>query len=208
MRHKTFIVSPKTLESNNIPFQRCVQQPGEFIITYPFGYHAGYNLHFNCAESVNFALNSWLEIGKKAKSCSCIDDSVIIDVNTLLEQQEPSAPRKRRKISEQQSCALCPNTNSDDEWLSTTDNDTLTHKICAEAVNEVYIKNNIAHGIDNIPASRWKLVNIHISLYPKLIIFVRFACFVKKKRARACNAVMEDVGDRFMQLVPSRTMQQ
>ncbi|OAD02245.1 hypothetical protein MUCCIDRAFT_22150, partial [Mucor lusitanicus CBS 277.49] len=83
LRHKTFIVSPTVLENNNIPVQRCVQQAGEFIITYPFGYHSGYNLDFNCAESVNFAMDSWLEIGRKAKPCTCIDDSVVIDVNSL-----------------------------------------------------------------------------------------------------------------------------
>ncbi|KAG1121963.1 hypothetical protein G6F42_011921 [Rhizopus arrhizus] len=81
-RFETFM---QLLENNNIPIQRCVQQAGEFIITYPFGYHSGYNLDFNCAESVNFAMDSWLEIGRKAKPCTCIDDSVVIDVNSLFD---------------------------------------------------------------------------------------------------------------------------
>lgn len=81
LRHKTFIVSPKVLAHHGVPVQRCVQHEGEFIITFPFGYHAGYNLGFNCAESVNFALDSWIEIGKRAKACNCISDSVTIDMS-------------------------------------------------------------------------------------------------------------------------------
>ncbi|ORY96379.1 JmjC domain, hydroxylase-domain-containing protein [Syncephalastrum racemosum] len=83
LRHKTFLMSPSLLEKYNVPVNRCVQHQGEFMITFPFGYHAGYNLGFNCAESVNFALDSWIEIGKQAKACNCISDSVTIDVASL-----------------------------------------------------------------------------------------------------------------------------
>ncbi len=50
-----------------------VQQAGEFVITFPRGYHAGFNLGFNCAESVNFALDSWIELGRKAQACNCVN---------------------------------------------------------------------------------------------------------------------------------------
>jgi hypothetical protein len=43
------------------------------VITYPRGYHAGFNLGLNCAESVNFALESWIELGRRAKACNCVD---------------------------------------------------------------------------------------------------------------------------------------
>ncbi|KAI8977230.1 JmjC domain, hydroxylase-domain-containing protein [Mycotypha africana] len=100
LRHKTFIVSPKVLEENNIPFQRCVQQPGEFMITYPYGYHAGYNLDFNCAESVNFATEAWLDIGKRAKRCTCLDDdSVRIDVTSLFGRQHDEEENSTYDIS-------------------------------------------------------------------------------------------------------------
>lgn len=49
-----------------------VHNQGEFVITYPRGYHAGFNMGFNCAESVNFALDSWIEHGRKAKHCKCV----------------------------------------------------------------------------------------------------------------------------------------
>jgi len=74
------------------------------VITYPRGYHAGFNLGLNCAESVNFALESWIELGRKAKACECVDFrfvleydlgrfshklcSVRIDVNQLLMDRE------------------------------------------------------------------------------------------------------------------------
>ncbi|KAI9491044.1 JmjC domain, hydroxylase-domain-containing protein [Zychaea mexicana] len=90
LRHKTFIISPKLLHNHSIPVHRCVQHEGEFMITFPFGYHAGYNLGLNCAESVNFALDSWIEIGKRAKACSCISDSVMIDVS-IFDQQNDDA---------------------------------------------------------------------------------------------------------------------
>jgi hypothetical protein len=65
MRHKMFHMSPTILARENIPVYRCVQEEGEFILTFPYGYHAGYNVGYNCAESVNFALDNWIEFGKK-----------------------------------------------------------------------------------------------------------------------------------------------
>lgn len=35
------------------------------MVTFPFGYHAGYNHGFNCAESTNFATERWIEYGKR-----------------------------------------------------------------------------------------------------------------------------------------------
>ncbi|GAA5828560.1 hypothetical protein JCM11251_000850 [Rhodosporidiobolus azoricus] len=86
LRHKAFLASPRVLANSGITLNRCVQLPGEFILTYPKGYHSGFNLGFNCAESINFATERWLPIGKVAKHCLCIDDSVNIDVNTWLRE--------------------------------------------------------------------------------------------------------------------------
>ncbi|KAJ7575849.1 hypothetical protein C8J56DRAFT_1032156 [Mycena floridula] len=38
------------------------------------GYHAGFNLGLNCAERVDFVLESWIELGRNAKACLCISD--------------------------------------------------------------------------------------------------------------------------------------
>ena len=53
------------------------------MITFPFGYHSGYNLGYNCAESVNFATDSWLNFGRNAKKCECVGDSVFVDVDEI-----------------------------------------------------------------------------------------------------------------------------
>ncbi|KAI1084542.1 hypothetical protein F5B20DRAFT_522089 [Whalleya microplaca] len=83
LRHKAFLISPNHLQQYfNIKVNRCVSYPGEFVVTYPYGYHSGYNLGYNCAEAVNFALDSWLPMGKIAKKCECAQaqDSVWVDV--------------------------------------------------------------------------------------------------------------------------------
>ncbi|KAI9344233.1 JmjC domain, hydroxylase-domain-containing protein [Zopfochytrium polystomum] len=89
LRHKTSLMSPTYLASNGIKVLRLVQQAGEFVITFPFGYHAGFNLGFNCAESVNFATEDWIEVGRKATVCHCIKDSVRLDVDSLFKQAQP-----------------------------------------------------------------------------------------------------------------------
>lgn len=40
---KTTLFSPKLLCDNNIPVYRAVQGPGEFVITFPRAYHAGFS---------------------------------------------------------------------------------------------------------------------------------------------------------------------
>jgi hypothetical protein len=86
LRHKTFLISPTTLYQNyGIKANKIVHHPGEFVITFPYGYHSGYNLGYNCAEAVNFALDSWIDFGKIAKRCECdqAQDSVWIDVKEI-----------------------------------------------------------------------------------------------------------------------------
>lgn len=71
LRHKMTIISPQVLRQNQIPFNKVTQEAGEIMITFPFGYHAGYNHGFNCAESTNFAAERWVEYGKRASHCQC-----------------------------------------------------------------------------------------------------------------------------------------
>ncbi|KAG8701435.1 hypothetical protein FRC08_004080 [Ceratobasidium sp. 394] len=87
MRHKSFLASPAILAEADCRPNTLVQHQGEFVITYPRGYHAGFNVGFNCAESVNFALESWIEIGRRAQVCKCVGDSVHLDVDAILEEQ-------------------------------------------------------------------------------------------------------------------------
>jgi JmjC domain, hydroxylase/PHD-like zinc-binding domain len=81
LRHKTYLVSPSILKSRfGISVNKVVHYEGEFMITYPYGYHSGFNLGYNCAESVNFATEQWLDYGRIAKKCNCESDSVWIDI--------------------------------------------------------------------------------------------------------------------------------
>lgn len=78
------MISPQLLQSQyNIRVNRLVHREGEFVITFPYGYHSGYNLGYNCAESVNFATESWLDFGRVARKCNCEADSVWIDVGDI-----------------------------------------------------------------------------------------------------------------------------
>ena len=73
LRHKSYLASPMMLAKTSCRPNTLVQHAGEFVITFPRGYHAGFNLGFNCAESVNFALDSWIELGRKAQVCNCVN---------------------------------------------------------------------------------------------------------------------------------------
>lgn len=83
LRHKTFHASPHLLQSMGIQVNKVVHYQQEFMLTFPFGYHSGFNYGYNVAESVNFANEAWIQYGKKSKKCLCIDDSVGIDVFQL-----------------------------------------------------------------------------------------------------------------------------
>ncbi|KAL8533355.1 hypothetical protein ACS0TY_009660 [Phlomoides rotata] len=59
-------LSPSILKSEGVPVYRCVQNPGEFVLTFPRAYHGGFNCGFNCAEAVNIAPVDWLPHGQNA----------------------------------------------------------------------------------------------------------------------------------------------
>lgn len=83
VRHKNCMLSPKLLQGYGINIYTARQEPGEFIVTFPRCYHFGFNFGANIAESVNFATPDWLEIGKRAKACTCSSTNVKIDVHAL-----------------------------------------------------------------------------------------------------------------------------
>lgn len=56
---------------------QVTQEAGEFMITFPYGYHAGFNHGFNCAESTNFATRRWIEYGKQAVLVSLLFSFII-----------------------------------------------------------------------------------------------------------------------------------
>ncbi|KAM7287393.1 lysine-specific demethylase 4A [Ixodes scapularis] len=89
LRHKMTVISPQILRQYSIPFNKITQEPGEFMITFPYGYHAGFNHGFNCAESTNFALPRWVEYGKRASQCMCRQDCVKISMDVFVKKLQP-----------------------------------------------------------------------------------------------------------------------
>ncbi|GAB2218824.1 hypothetical protein Droror1_Dr00002056 [Drosera rotundifolia] len=59
-------LSPTILKSEGVPVYRCVQNPGEYVLTFPRAYHSGFNCGFNCAEAVNVAPLDWFPHGQNA----------------------------------------------------------------------------------------------------------------------------------------------
>uniref|UniRef100_A0A8C7I563 [histone H3]-trimethyl-L-lysine(9) demethylase n=1 Tax=Oncorhynchus kisutch TaxID=8019 RepID=A0A8C7I563_ONCKI len=89
LRHKMTLISPSILRKYGIPFEKITQEPGEFMVTFPYSYHAGFNHGYNCAESTNFATERWIEYGKRAILCSCRKDMVKISMDLFVKKYQP-----------------------------------------------------------------------------------------------------------------------
>ncbi|XP_078461680.1 lysine-specific demethylase 4C-like isoform X1 [Lampetra fluviatilis] len=89
LRHKMTLISPSILRQYGIPFDRVTQEAGEFMITFPYGYHAGFNHGFNCAESTNFATLRWIDYGKQSTLCTCMKDMVKISMDIFVRKFQP-----------------------------------------------------------------------------------------------------------------------
>ncbi|KAF5129064.1 hypothetical protein DV495_002638 [Geotrichum candidum] len=60
------MLSPEVLVEKGVRCYAIDQGPGEFVITFPKAYHAGFNHGFNCNEAVNFAPPDWLPFGQES----------------------------------------------------------------------------------------------------------------------------------------------
>ncbi|KAL8210019.1 hypothetical protein R6Q57_006751 [Mikania cordata] len=63
---KTTLFPPNILSQQGVPVYKAVQKPGEFVVTFPRAYHAGFSHGFNCSEAVNFAIGDWFLLGSIA----------------------------------------------------------------------------------------------------------------------------------------------
>ncbi|CAK7315154.1 Lysine-specific demethylase 4D [Vulpes lagopus] len=83
------LISPTVLRDNGIPVNRITQEAGEFMVTFPYGYHSGFNHGFNCAEAINFATPRWIDYGKVASQCSCGEARVTFSMDAFVRILQP-----------------------------------------------------------------------------------------------------------------------
>lgn len=81
------MVNPKVIERElKIEILKIVQKKGDFVITWPKAYHAGFNRGFNISEAINFALFEWWRIARVANLCKCDEYTPFtFDLDHLLE---------------------------------------------------------------------------------------------------------------------------
>ncbi|KAG7526549.1 lysine-specific demethylase 4A-like isoform X2 [Solea senegalensis] len=173
LRHKMTLISPSILKKYGIPFEKITQVAGEFMITFPYSYHAGFNHGFNCAESTNFATERWIEYGKQAVLCSCRKDMVKISMDVFVKKFQPdryevwlagrdtvpidhSRPTPEAKEflgdsfndipSNSKSCSV-DSGGEDREWRSAAQRiETKRHRVCLEVPEEVVPKDEDEEG--------------------------------------------------------------
>lgn len=58
------ILNPNILMDRGVPVYHIDQAAGEFVLTFPRAYHAGFNHGYNFAEAVNFAPVDWIPLGR------------------------------------------------------------------------------------------------------------------------------------------------
>lgn len=59
------LMNPKRVAEAGVRVFKCNQRAGEFVVTFPKAYHAGFNHGLNFNEAVNFALPDWLSLGRE-----------------------------------------------------------------------------------------------------------------------------------------------
>ena len=62
----TALISPSELVAQGVTVYSLRQRAGEFVVTFPRAYHAGFSHGFNIGEAVNFATADWIPFGRNA----------------------------------------------------------------------------------------------------------------------------------------------
>ncbi|VDP03392.1 unnamed protein product [Soboliphyme baturini] len=62
LHHLVTIINPQLLIEHGVKVYSVMQCAGEFVVTFPRSYHAGFNQGYNCAEAVNICPSDWVRI--------------------------------------------------------------------------------------------------------------------------------------------------
>ncbi|KAK9698993.1 hypothetical protein RND81_08G146200 [Saponaria officinalis] len=82
---KTTLFPPSILVEHGVPVFKAVQNPGDYVITFPRAYHAGFSHGFNCGEAVNFAIGDWFPLGAVAsRRYACLNRIPLLPHEELL----------------------------------------------------------------------------------------------------------------------------
>ena len=65
LHHLVTIMNPAILIRDGVPVVKTNQLAGEFVVTFPRAYHAGFNHGFNFAEANNFCPADWVDFNWK-----------------------------------------------------------------------------------------------------------------------------------------------
>uniref|UniRef100_A0A914YCD9 JmjC domain-containing protein n=1 Tax=Panagrolaimus superbus TaxID=310955 RepID=A0A914YCD9_9BILA len=71
--HRDIVIPVEFFESRDIRFVYTLQQPGEFIVTLPMGWHQVANDGCNLSEAVNVYCDGWPVVAGRQKYCNCRD---------------------------------------------------------------------------------------------------------------------------------------
>ncbi|CAG0894596.1 unnamed protein product [Darwinula stevensoni] len=66
LQQQDIIINPNILMNEGVPVYHTLQKPGEFIVTFPRSFHAGFNQGFSFAEAVNFCPFDWLSVSRES----------------------------------------------------------------------------------------------------------------------------------------------
>jgi len=83
LRHKTTIIPPEILKKHGIPVEKVTQKAREIVVTFPNGFHQGFNHGYNIAEAVNFATPRWIRYGLASKTCHHMISPVTLEMMNL-----------------------------------------------------------------------------------------------------------------------------
>uniref|UniRef100_A0A5S6QZB6 [histone H3]-trimethyl-L-lysine(4) demethylase n=1 Tax=Trichuris muris TaxID=70415 RepID=A0A5S6QZB6_TRIMR len=65
LNHLITLINPTLLKSRGVNVYTTMQESGQFVLTFPRAYHAGFNHGLNCAEAVNLFPADWISIGRE-----------------------------------------------------------------------------------------------------------------------------------------------